>query len=202
MNKQAYDQGFIDACNANGVDPQALVKVAQLGKILELAGKGSKAVGGLASKGGKAISELGGKITKLNPLRRFKPFNRANELVNKTNNARSEAAVALKKFRGGRGALAKAKMRDWNIDIANSYKGLENQNFDLFEPNLYRRARSGFNNRYTHARYLRGVARRAAGREGKYDRYLNWISGTPSGTAALGAGIGGAVYGGYRLAQK
>ena len=29
MNKQAYDQGFIDACNANGVDPQELVKLAQ-----------------------------------------------------------------------------------------------------------------------------------------------------------------------------
>ena len=50
MNKQAYDQGFIAACNANGIDPQELIKVAQLGKILELAGKG-----------GKAISELGNK---------------------------------------------------------------------------------------------------------------------------------------------
>ena len=28
MNKEAYDQGFIAACNANGVDPQELVKVS------------------------------------------------------------------------------------------------------------------------------------------------------------------------------
>ena len=31
MNKQAYEQGFIDACNYYNVDPQALVKWAGLG---------------------------------------------------------------------------------------------------------------------------------------------------------------------------
>ena len=50
MNKQAYDQGFIAACNANGVDPQELVKVAQLGRMMGLAGEGVRAMGRMGNK--------------------------------------------------------------------------------------------------------------------------------------------------------
>jgi chemotaxis regulatin CheY-phosphate phosphatase CheZ len=42
MNDQAYLQGFIDKCAEHGVDPERLVKVANMKKVI--AGKAVKAV--------------------------------------------------------------------------------------------------------------------------------------------------------------
>ena len=68
MNKQAYRIGFEEACIANNVDPNALLKEAQVGKLIgegaKLVGEGAKAVGKTVGKGAGKVGRTARKLTR------------------------------------------------------------------------------------------------------------------------------------------